>query len=193
VRFEGNGYSDEWVAEAEGRGLKNLRRTPEALEQLVTAEARALFASTGILTEAELESRYHVRVERYVKDMLIEVDTLSQMVDTLVLPAAYGYANALARGAAHAKQAGIAKAPQAAAAERVGAMIEALEGARARLGAVADRAASMHGEPAECGRLLTGEGADAIAAVRAASDALELAVPDDQWPLPKYREMLFPV
>jgi glutamine synthetase len=193
VRFEGNGYSEEWVREAEGRGLKNLRRTPEALEQLVTAEARALFASTGILTEAELESRYHVRVERYVKDMLIEVDTLSQMVDTLVLPAAYGYANALARGAAHAKQAGIARAPQAAAAERVGAMIEALEGARARLEAVAERAASMHGEPAECGRLLTGEGADAIAAVRAASDALELAVPDDQWPLPKYREMLFPV
>jgi glutamine synthetase len=51
----------------------------------------------------------------------------------------------------------------------------------------------MHGDPTDCGRLLTGEGADAMAAVRAASDALELVVPDDQWPLPKYREMLFPV
>jgi glutamine synthetase len=193
VRFEGNGYSDEWVREAEGRGLKNLRRTPEALEQLVTDEAKALFRSTGILTEAELESRYHVRVERYVKDMLIEVDTLAQLVDTLVLPAAYGYANALARGAAHAKQAGLAKAPQVAAAERVGGMIEALEAARARLGDVAERADAMHGDPTDCGRLLTGEGADAMAAVRAASDALELVVPDDQWPLPKYREMLFPV
>ena len=193
VRFEGNGYSDEWVREAEGRGLKNLRRTPEALEQLVTDEAKALFRSTGILTEAELESRYHVRVERYVKDMLIEVDTLAQLVDTLVLPAAYGYANALARGAAHAKQAGLAKAPQVAAAERVGGMIEALEAARARLGDVAERADAMHGDPTDCGRLLTGVGADAMAAVRAASDALELVVPDDQWPLPKYREMLFPV
>jgi glutamine synthetase len=193
VRFEGNGYSEEWVREAEGRGLKNLRRTPEALEELMTAEAKALFASTGILTDPELESRYHVRVERYVKDMLIEVDTLTQIVDTLVLPAAYGYANALARGAAHAKQAGIKSAPQVAAAERVGGLIEALEAARTRLGEVADRAAHMHGEPSECGRLLTGEGADAIAAVRAASDALELVLPDDQWPLPKYREMLFPV
>jgi glutamine synthetase len=193
VRFEGNGYSDEWVREAEGRGLKNLRRTPEALEQLVTDEAKALFRSTGILTEAELESRYHVRVERYVKDMLIEVDTLAQLVDTLVLPAAYGYANALARGAAHAKQAGLAKAPQVAAAERVGALVEALEAARATLGAVIDRANAMHGDPADCARLLTGEGADAIAAARAASDALELAVPDELWPLPKYREMLFPV
>jgi glutamine synthetase len=193
VRFEGNGYSEEWVTEAEGRGLKNLRRTPEALEELVSPQAKALFAGTGILTEAELESRYHVRVERYVKDMLIEVDTLAQIVDTLVLPAGYAYANALARGAAHAKQAGIARAPQAAAAERLGAMVEALESARGRLGRVAERAAGMHGDPSECGRLLTGEGAGAIAEVRAASDALELALPDDQWPLPKYREMLFPV
>jgi glutamine synthetase len=193
VRFEGNGYAAEWVQEAEGRGLKNLRRTPEALEELVTGQAKALFTSTGILTEAELESRYHVRVERYVKDMLIEVDTLAQIADTLVLPAAYGYANALARGAAHAKQAGIARAPQAAAAERMGAMIEALEEARARLGQVGDQAGQLHDDPSACGRLLTSEGADAIAAVRAASDALELALPDDQWPLPKYREMLFPV
>lgn len=193
IRFEGNGYSAEWVTEAEGRGLKNLRRTPEALDELVSPASKALFASTGILTEAELESRYHVRVERYVKDMLIEVDTLSQLVDTSVLPAGYAYANALARGAAHAKQAGIATVPQAAAAERVGGMVAALEAARARLAQAADTANGMHGEPADCARLLTGEGADAIAAVRAASDALELVVPDDQWPLPKYREMLFPV
>jgi hypothetical protein len=158
VRFEGNGYSDEWVREAEGRGLKNLRRTPEALEQLVTDEAKALFRSTGILTEAELESRYHVRVERYVKDMLIEVDTLAQLVDTLVLPAAYGYANALARGAAHAKQAGLAKAPQVAAAERVGALVAGLEEARTALRAIIDQAEHTHGEPADCARLLTAAG-----------------------------------
>ena len=127
------------------------------------------------------------------KDMLIEVDTLAQMADTLVLPAGLAYANALARGAAHAKQAGLTKVPQAAAAERVGGLVEALVEARERLGRVAATAEGMHGDPADCARLLTGEGADAIAAVRAASDALELVIPDDQWPLPKYREMLFPV
>ena len=193
VRFEGNGYADAWVTEAEGRGLLNLRRTPEALEQLITTEAKALFADTGILSAEELESRYHVRVERYVKDMLIELHTLAEMVDTLVLPAAYGYANALARGAAHAKQAGVTKVPQAAAADRVGAMIESLEAARATLGAVLERTEAMHEDAGECARVLTGEGADAIAAARAVCDALELVVPDDQWPLPKYREMLFPV
>jgi glutamine synthetase len=193
VRFEGNGYSNEWVQEAEGRGLLNLRRTPEALEQLMTEQAKELFRRTGILTEIELESRYHVRVERYVKDMLIELHTLAQMVDTVVLPAGYGYANALARGAAHAKQAGITTVPQLAAAERVGAVLMELDAARATLLAVIERAEHTHGDPSVCARLLTGEGADAMAAVRAASDALELLVPDDQWPLPKYREMLFPV
>ena len=192
IRFEGNGYAEEWVTEAEGRGLLNLRRTPEALAQLVTEQAKALFADTGILSPEELESRYHVRVERYVKDMLIELHTLAEMVDTLVLPAAYGYANALARGAAHAKQAGITRTPQVAAADRVGGMIEALEAARGTLRAVLGRSEGTHDESA-CARLLTGEGADAMAAVRSASDALELIVPDEQWPLPKYREMLFPV
>jgi glutamine synthetase len=75
----------------------------------------------------------------------------------------------------------------------VGGLVEALEAARATLGRVLDTANGMHGDPGDCARLLTGEGAGAIAAVRAASDALELVVPDDQWPLPKYREMLFPV
>ena len=193
IRFEGNGYAEEWVTEAEGRGLLNLRRTPEALGQMTTPAAHQVLTGLGILSEAELESRYHVRVERYVKDMLIELHTLEQLVDTMILPAAYAHANALARGAAHAKQAGITHVPQVAAADRVGAQIVALEEARAGLHAVLERADAMHGDPADCARLLTGDGAGAMAAVRAASDALELMLPDDQWPLPKYREMLFPV
>ena len=89
VRFEGNNYSEEWVKEAEKRGLPNLRRTPEALAQLVTKQSRSLLTKLGVFTKEELESRYHVRMERYVKDMLIEMYTLQQMVDTLVLPAAF--------------------------------------------------------------------------------------------------------
>ncbi|HUO51603.1 MAG TPA: glutamine synthetase III, partial [Gemmatimonadaceae bacterium] len=73
VRFEGNNYSDVWVREAEKRGLPNFRRTPEALAQMVTKQSRALFQKMGILSKEELESRYHVRLERYVKDMLIEL------------------------------------------------------------------------------------------------------------------------
>src|SRR2546428_2146337 len=76
VRFEGNNYAEEWVKEAAKRGLLNLRRTPEALAQLVTKAARKCLVGLGILSDAELESRYHVRLERYVKDMLIELHML---------------------------------------------------------------------------------------------------------------------
>jgi glutamine synthetase len=124
VRFEGNGYSQEWVEEAQGRGLHNLRRTPEALEQIMAEQSKELLVGLGILNEAELESRFHVRMERYVKDMFIEAITLTEMVDTQVLPAAFSYLGSLNRAAAHAKQAGITSIPQIDVANRVGALAE---------------------------------------------------------------------
>src|SRR4051812_11094990 len=107
IRFEGNNYSEEWVKDAAKRGLPNFRRTPEALSQLVTKQSRKLLTSLGILSDEELDSRYHVRVERYIKDMLIEMHTLREMIDTQVLPAAFSYAGSLAASAAQAKSAGI--------------------------------------------------------------------------------------
>src|SRR3954467_4592740 len=97
VRFEGNNYSEEWVKEAGKRKLPNLRRAPEALAQLATNQSRKLLTSLNIFTEDELESRYHVRLERYIKDMLIELHTLREMVDTQVLPAAFAYSGGLTR------------------------------------------------------------------------------------------------
>ena len=193
VRFEGNNYSEEWVEEAARRGLPNLRRTPEALEQLVTKQSRALLTKLGILSRAELESRYHVRLERYVKDMLIELHTLQQMVDTMVLPAVFAYSGMLAAAAAQAKAAGITVIPQIEAANRIGGLIQELQTRRTALGEVIERAEGMHDDLEAQAKLLTSEGADRMAAVRASCDALELATADDHWPLPKYREMLFPV
>jgi glutamine synthetase len=193
VRFEGNNYSDAWVKDAAKRGLPNLRRTPEALGQLVTKQTRDLFAKLGILSKEELESRYHVRVERYVKDMLIELQTLKEMVDTMVLPAAFEYANRLADGAALAKAAGIKKIPQIAAANDLGATITALQDARKDLEVVSDKANHMHDDPEGAAKLLTSRGADAMDRVRSLCDELELKIADELWPLPKYREILFPV
>jgi glutamine synthetase len=193
VRFEGNGYSQEWVDEAARRGLLNLRRTPEALEQLVTPQSRELLSGLEILSEAELESRFHVRMERYVKDMLIEAHTLTEMIDTQVLPAGFSYLGELNRAAAHAKQAGIEPVPQIAVANRVGRIVERLQAGLEALRAVVGRAEEGHDDVVAQARLLTSEGADRMAEVREASDALELVVGDDHWPLPKYREMLFPV
>ncbi|HEU5184896.1 MAG TPA: glutamine synthetase III [Gemmatimonadaceae bacterium] len=193
VRFEGNNYSEEWVKEAEKRGLPNYRRTPEALAQLVTRQSRSLLTKLGVLTKEELESRYHVRMERYIKDMLIEMHTLLEMVDTLVLPAAFTYSGQLAASAAQAKTAGIRMIPQIEAANEVGELIEELRAERQKLAEMIETAEHMHDDLEKCAKMLTSSGADAMAGVRAACDKLELVVADEVWPLPKYREMLFPV
>ena len=193
VRFEGNNYSEAWVQEAAKRGLLNLRRTPEALAQLISRRSRDLFSTLGVLTREELESRYHVRLERYVKDILIELHTIKEIADTLILPAAYAYLGELANSAAQGKAAGFKEIPQVERANEIGALAKQLKSKRELLSKVIDRAEHMHEDVAKCAELLTSEGADRMAEVRAACDALELLVGDDYWPLPKYREMLFPV
>ncbi len=193
VRFEGNNYSGEWVKEAEKRGLLNLRRTPEALAQLATRQSTKLLTSLEILSDVELESRYHVRLERYIKDMLIELNTLREMVDTFVLPAAFAYSGALANAASQAKAAGIKVIPQIEAANALGTLIANLQKQRAALGKAIEKAEGMHDDLATCATFLTSTGADTMGEVRKCCDAIELSVADDQWPLPKYREMLFPV
>jgi glutamine synthetase len=193
IRFEGNNYSDEWVQEAKKRGLPNLRRSPEALEQLITRQSRALLIKLGIFNKAELESRYHVRLERYVKDMLIEMHTMRELIDTLVLPAAFTYSGSLARAASHAVAAGITAVPQIDAANEIGEMIDSLRTNRNALDELIGVAEGMHDDLPRQAKLLTSDGADAMSAVRECADALELKVADELWPLPKYREMLFPV
>ena len=193
VRFEGNNYSDEWVVEAKKRGLLNLRRTPEALAQLRTESAIALFKNTHILTEVELESRYHVRLERYVKDILIELHTIQQMIDTQVLPAAYAYLGTLAASAGQGAAAGINMQPIVDAANSVSKLVATLQKKRAELAKVITKAEHMHDDLGGQAGYLTTTGCETMGEVRDAADALELTIGDEFWPLPRYREMLFPV
>jgi glutamine synthetase len=134
-----------------------------------------------------------VRLERYIKDMLIEMHTLREMIDTLVLPAAYEYAGTLGQSAANAKTAGIKVVPQVEAANRIGEYIAQLETHRTGLIEAIEKAEGLHHDVEKLAQFLTSEGATRMAEVRKCSDALELVVSDDVWPLPKYREMLFPV
>jgi len=193
VRFEGNNYSEAWVKEARKRGLLNLRRAPEALEQLVTKDARALLAGLHILTDEELDSRYHVRLERYIKDVLIELHTMREMIDTLVLPSALDYAGSLIDSAARAKDAGVTEVPHVQQANRVGRLIADLQARRDTLSSAIEKAEGMHEAMERQARFLTGDASEAMANARTACDALEVMVSDASWPLPKYREMLFPV
>jgi glutamine synthetase len=193
IRFEGNNYSDAWVKEAEKRGLPNLRRTPEALAQLTTPKSRKLLTELGVFTLKELASRVHVRRERYVKDILIEAHAMRDLVDTMVLPAGYAWSAPLLRAAADAKVAGVDATTLRAAARQATALVAALRRTRDVLDKAIKKAESMHATLEAQARHCTAAVADAMQAVREASDELEAVVDDQHWPLPKYREMLFPV
>ncbi len=189
VRFEGNNYSEEWVIEAEKRGLPNLRKSPEALMQLHSDKSRKMLTSLGVFSEAELMSRFHVRIERYNKVLAIEVETLKQLVDTIVIPTALKYHSQLAQGAAAAKAAGIT-APQAEVADRIAHLLSLLHKRNKNLDEVFGKASGKPSEEAKA-EALAQEVAPAMLEVRHVCDELEALVADDLWPLPKYREMLF--
>ena len=116
-----------------------------------------------------------------------------EMVDTMVIPAAYTYLTQLADAASQSKTAGIAVIPQVTTANQVGEFVQELQEFKEDLSDIIARAEAMHDDPPGQAELLTSEGADVMAEVRKVCDALELSVADDCWPLPKYREMLFPV
>ncbi len=189
VRFEGDGYSNAWVDDAEGRGLKNLRKTPEALDELRSDDVVRLFVDQGVLSAAEVESRYNVLVEQYVTQVGIEVDALKIVVDEMVLPAVLSERGELAGGLGKlldlkAKGLPVDISPEKVRMQEFSAALVALSTARSAL----DTAVSEAGhDPHACAAQVT----PATEAVREAVDTLEGLVTDSRWPLPKYREMLF--
>ena len=189
IRFEGNNYSDEWVAEAEVRGLPHLRKTSDALSYLYEHVNHRFLVDTGVFSDDEVKARIHVRVERYIMDVGIEYSALLQILDTAVVPAVSSYHGALAQAVAAAKSAGL-DAPQIGRAKAVGAALgqlfekrDALVAVFAAVSAVEDEFAKAHSVAYEL--------MPAMAAVRAIADQLEELCDDAGWPLPRYAEMLF--
>jgi len=189
IRFDGNNYADEWVKEAQARGLPNLRKTPEALAQLLEPSSREVLTRLGIFSEAELTSRFHVRTERYVKNVLIEVDTLRSMVETQILPACYAYHAHLATGIQAAKGAALL-APQTDIITRLHDLVTQLQLRRADLTTKMTQLDAIPSEEKKA-RVLADDILPRMDDIRSTCDELESLVADGYWPLPKYREMLF--
>jgi glutamine synthetase len=184
VRYEGNNYAQELVEEARRRGLPNLRTTPEALAELVKPQALDFLARTKVFSKAEAEARYHVRLERYVKDVDIEVECLENIVSGHVLPAGY-------KQLALLSSAGGAKTARSAL-DRASAAVDELSTRMAELQSVAEKAGKI-GDLEKHAHALAEQVVPAMVAVREVSDRLEEAVADEFWTLPKYSEMLFVV
>ena len=189
VRFEGDGYSDAWVEDAENRGLPHLRHTASALNVLDTAPAKQLFVKHAILSEAELNSRYHVRLEQYLTQVEIEADTILEMVNQGVLPAAIADLEETGGALVNAKKLDVELKPVQRRYKSLANGVKALESAVGDLSTARANAEDL-GEQAKAERYAT-EIMPAIENVRAACDHLETIVSDHRWPYPRYREILF--
>ena len=179
VIFGGDGYSDEWHEEAEKRGLKNLRTTPDALPEVISEQTIAAFEKYNVLSARELESRFEVWAEQYAVKANIEAETTSSIARTLLLPAALRHQRLVDETGFEDLQVETREQIQA-----FVAAIGALEIANEYPEGVEENMLKL----AEYAR---DEQLSAMDAVREAADKLEQYVADDFWPLPKYSEMLF--
>ena len=177
IIFGGDNYTDEWHAEAESRGLKNLRTTPDALPEVISAPTVEAFDRYDVLSERELHSRYEVWLEQYVTNANIEAETTASIARTMILPAALRHLALIDAAQVSSLASGVR--------ELVDGLITALDGLNE---------ANVYPDGVE-GLELAEYARDhqlaAMAKVRDAADALERVVADDLWPLPKYSEILF--
>jgi glutamine synthetase len=179
IVFGGDNYSEEWHAEAEKRGLLNLRATPDALPYLITDDTKTVFSNYGVLSERELESRYEVSLEQYVTKINIESETASTIARTMLLPAAVRYLALLRESGVSS----LATETQ----EMVNEFIDAINA----LEDVNLDENHPDGDLLEEAKYMRDTVLSAMGAVRTNADKLEKVVADDLWPLPKYSEILF--
>jgi glutamine synthetase len=182
VLFEGNGYSEEWHAEAAKRGLPNNRTTVDALPSLTTDKAKALFSSFGVLSERELCSRADIYWERYVKVCNIEASTALDIAKTMILPAAVSYLGRLSAAGSFSAVIHLTEVVAGYTDELV-ERIHALEHAQHEAHGAGDVIAEA--------KVFVETVIPAQNSLREIVDTLETVVADDLWPMPKYRELLF--
>ena len=183
VLFSGNGYSEEWHAEAAKRGLPNNKSTVDALPALTTDKAKKLFSKHGVLSERELEARAEINWERYVKVQNIEANITLEMAKTMILPAAATYIGEVSVAAAVSKGMKQVSDKIVSLVDSLVDAIHALEKAQHS----AHHAGSLEAEA----KAFKESVIPAQEKVREVADELETLVSDDLWPLPKYRELLF--
>lgn len=193
IRFEGDGYSEAWMAEAKKRGLSNINHTPEALDALIAPAAVELFTSHQILTEGELHARYEVQMENYLDTVKIEGEVIREMVYTLVIPGAVRYQKELLENIQLLLSVGmdrtLAAVPSQVATE-IGNLLNALQkdvAAMEKEKKAAEKAGKLRDEARHYAQKIV----PLFQQIRSHADALEQLVSDEHWQLPKYREMLF--
>ena len=193
IVFNGNGYSDEWVAEAQRRGLPNIKSMVDAIPALTTEKAISMFEKFHVFTKAELESRSEIQYEAYSKAINIEGKAMIDIASKQIIPAVIKYATVLANSISAVKAVGSADVSvQTEILEEVSALLSETKVALAKLTDVVDKAASVP-EGREMAVFFRDEVKTAMDELRAPVDKLEMLVDKDMWPMPSYGDLMFEV
>ena len=190
VLFEGNGYSEEWEAEAERRGLPNLKTTPDTLSCITAPETVAFYAKYHVLNEAELHARYVSKAEQYAKLLNLEANTMVYMARHLYLPALFDYSGDIATSVATKAEIGIESPVEKELVRTLTDGISAIHEAAADLEANNSAAHEVE-DPLEQCFAYRDNVLPSMAHLRECVDAMEKVCGEDYWPVPTYNQMLF--
>jgi len=177
ICFSGDNYSEEWHAEAEQRGLKNLKTTPDALLEVIADDSVTAFEKYSVLSKRELESRFEVWVEQYALRANIEAETTFSIAKTMLLPAALRHLALISEASVSSLEGEVRGLI-----EELATALDSLEKANAEPTELEGMELALFARDQQLAK---------SGAVREAADKLEKVVADDLWPLPKYEEMLF--
>ena len=192
IVFDGNGYSEEWVKEAERRGLPNLKTMVDAIPALTTEKAVALFEKFGVFTRAELESRAEIQYETYAKVINIEAKSMIDIASKQLIPAVIKYTKELADTVIAVKNCGVDASVQEDILKETTVLLAEAKAALAKLIALdAEGATKEPGE--EQAKFFNKEVVPAMEALRKPVDELEMIVDKNMWPMPSYGDLLFEV
>lgn len=195
IIFNGNGYTDEWVEEAEKRGLYNLKTTPDALPHFIAEKNIELFTKHGIFTKEELFSRYEIWLENYYKTINIESNTLAEMIQKQIIPSVYTYVEKLADTAAAKKSvvADISVASEAALISKLSTLADTMAKDLETLKADIAKALASSDDVLACSKAYQETVLEDMETLRKSADEAEALIPDELLPYPTYDELLFSI
>ncbi len=186
IIFNGNNYSEEWIVEAEKRGLPNIGNTVLAIKEIKAEKNKLVFEKMGVLNEKEIESRYEILLDNYTKTINVEALTLIDITERQLLPAVLGYLLKLSEIAD--------KAGSKTAKDRLAKLNELADAMEAKLTSLKSAVASAEGDDAfETALKFRENVVSGMDKLREAIDATEPVVPADVWPVPVYADLLFRV
>jgi glutamine synthetase len=189
IIFNGNGYSDDWQKEAARRGLLNHRTSVDAYAEALKPDVVSAFEKYGVMNGRELHARYDVAVEQYNKSINIEAQLMVLMANRYILPAAYRYQTEIAQSVAAVKAAGGTARETRRTLDQITSLTDQCKERVTALQALLEH--EHNGDAEKHARWFRDKIVPAMQSLREAGDALECIVPQNVWPLPTYREMLF--